>query len=68
MTDIISFHFHNDKGFKHMKTLENIAVPAILIFVFIVSLLGDLDYQLAQQDREANIEPVGCVFSVNCKP
>ena len=51
-----------------MKTLENIAVPAILIFVFVISLLGDLDYQLAQQDRNANIEPAGCVFSVNCRP
>lgn len=51
-----------------MKTLENVVTPAILIFVFIISLLGDLDYQLAQQDRDANIEPVGCVFSVNCKP
>ena len=51
-----------------MKTLENIAVPAILVFVFIISLLGDLDFQLAQQDRDANIEPAGCVFSVNCRP
>lgn len=51
-----------------MKTFENIAVPAILVFVFIISLLGDLDYQLAQQDRDANIEPAGCVFSVNCRP
>lgn len=68
MTDIISFHFHNDKGGNYMKILENIAVPAILVFVFIISLLGDLDYQLAQQDRDENIEPAGCVFSVNCKP
>ena len=51
-----------------MKILENIAVPAILVFVFIISLLGDLDYQLAQQDRGENIEPAGCVFSVNCRP
>ena len=51
-----------------MKTLKNIAVPAILVFVFIISLLGDLDFQLAQQDRDANIEPAGCVFSVNCRP
>ena len=51
-----------------MKTLENIAVPAILVFVFIISLLGDLDFPLAQQDGHAHIEPAGCVFSVNCRP
>ena len=51
-----------------MKILENIAVPAILVFVFIISLLGDLDYQLAQQDRGENIEPAGCGLSVNCRP
>ena len=68
MADIITFHFPNDKGCNYMKTLENIAVPAILVFVFIISLLGDLDYQLAQQDRDENIEPAGCVFSVNCRP
>ena len=51
-----------------MKTLENIDVPAILIFVFVISLFGDLDYQIAQQDRDEDIEPVGCVFRVNYKP